>query len=230
MKSKPQQQNPARDLARKPVVWRAGIWPSALCLGLWVAPGLVNSQVMSNPSVTELVDDLSGVGADRAFVHTAPPTRDGLCLGAQGASRPRASSGPSSPPSEGNTGRNLEAEPPYNPTAPHVDLLLNFKDDSDELESASLPLLNKLAQALKTPELVGRRLVVAGHTNAKGSAKHNLELSCARAIRVRNYLIGQQVDGARISAYGFGFDRPLPNVASVSEQNRRVEIHMEVKE
>ena len=53
----------------------------------------------------------------------------------------------------------------------------------------------------------------------------HLELSCARAIAVRRYLVGKGVAEARLTAYGFGSVRPLAGEDSaVAAANRRVEV------
>jgi outer membrane protein OmpA-like peptidoglycan-associated protein len=110
-----------------------------------------------------------------------------------------------------------------------LDMQINFRTGSDQIQASSLELLNNLATALKSPALAQSMVAVVGHTDAQGDQtsegrRKNLELSCARAIAVRQYLIQQGVDGKRLGVFGFGSAKPLQQGATNSELNRRVEI------
>jgi outer membrane protein OmpA-like peptidoglycan-associated protein len=105
-----------------------------------------------------------------------------------------------------------------------VHLAVRFALDSDKLSKGDANLLTELAKALSGPELVKGRFAVVGHTDATGPNRRNLELSCARAIAVRNFLIDKGVEPSRLTPYGFGSDSPLLRVDVRSTVNRRVEI------
>jgi len=110
-----------------------------------------------------------------------------------------------------------------------LDMQINFRTGSDQIQASSLGLLNNLATALKSPALVQSKVAVVGHTDAQGDQtsegrRKNLELSCARAIAVRQFLMQQGVDGSRLGVFGFGTAKPLQQGATNSELNRRVEI------
>jgi outer membrane protein OmpA-like peptidoglycan-associated protein len=105
-----------------------------------------------------------------------------------------------------------------------VNLAVNFGNDSDKLSVKDKTLLKELAQALNSTELRQAEFAIVGHTNSTGPYLRNLELSCARAIAVRNHLINLGVKGKRLTPYGFGPDRPLANMAAQEVANRRVEI------
>jgi len=70
-------------------------------------------------------------------------------------------------------------------------------------------------------------IVVQSHTDNRGRAASNMELSRQRAVTVVRYLsdIGG-IDLARLSAVGFGESEPLQsnNTAEGRRANRRVEI------
>ena len=66
---------------------------------------------------------------------------------------------------------------------------------------------------------------VRGHTDVRGDADYNLNLSQQRADAVRQYLINAGVDGTTLTAVGFGETQPLD--ASITPEahakNRRTE-------
>ena len=70
------------------------------------------------------------------------------------------------------------------------------------------------------------RVRIEGHTDARGSADYNRELSQERADSVREFMISQGVEGARIEAIGFGIDQPIADndTATGRRKNRRVEL------
>src|SRR6266508_1283597 len=68
---------------------------------------------------------------------------------------------------------------------------------------------------------------VAGYTDADGLAGDNLALSNDRATAVRQYLIDQGIDGARLTVRPFGETRPIALNDPLTERqplNRRVEL------
>jgi outer membrane protein OmpA-like peptidoglycan-associated protein len=100
-----------------------------------------------------------------------------------------------------------------------------FASDKAELLPEAQQRLSDVARALNqgSPEAL---IVVEGHTDARGSETHNLELSARRAEAVRTYLVAQGVGPDRIRSQGLGFSRPISNNKSAEGRanNRRVEI------
>ena len=124
-----------------------------------------------------------------------------------------------------STATTTNADVPYVGNAiATVNLAVNFGNDSDRLSTQDKALLKELASALNSVELKNSDFAIVGHTNSTGPLVRNLELSCARAIAVRNYLIDLRVNANRLTPYGFGPDKPLANVAAQDAVNRRVEI------
>ena len=82
-----------------------------------------------------------------------------------------------------------------------------------------------LAQALMSPQLARFSYLIAGHTDAVGSAAKNRNLSRQRAASVRKHLIeNHPIDPSRLVTIGFGEDRlRLPDEPN-SALNRRVEV------
>lgn len=177
-------------------------------------------QPLADTSVDALVAALRGGPATKSFRRTElPAAGSNLCRGAEAAPN-------SAPNAAGNErlGRNLEVVPYAGDTTAGVNLSVQFATASDRLTPADRALLDKLAQALQSPGLVQERFAVAGHTDQTGDARVNLELSCARALAVRQYLGGRGVAPQRLSAYGFGSARLLAGDDPAAGVNRRVEI------
>jgi outer membrane protein OmpA-like peptidoglycan-associated protein len=99
-----------------------------------------------------------------------------------------------------------------------------FRYDSDELTDESKQVLDRFAQKLM--RIKGVRLEVAGHTDARGDAMYNLDLSERRARAVREYLVEQGVNPSRLVAKGYGQTKPLADNESREGRatNRRVEL------
>ncbi len=71
-----------------------------------------------------------------------------------------------------------------------------------------------------------QNLQVEGHTDSTGSYEFNLSLSEDRARSVVIFLAEEGVQGERMRATGYGFDRPISDNATAEgrRKNRRVEI------
>lgn len=87
-------------------------------------------------------------------------------------------------------------------------------------------LQNLLQRVQEQGEL--RSITIVGHTDSTGSASLNRELSLARAVSVREFLIQQGVERTMITVAGAGADRPVAsnNTAEGRAENRRVELHI----
>ncbi len=98
-----------------------------------------------------------------------------------------------------------------------------FETNKSDLLPASDEELNRLVQLLADhPEF---HLEIAGFTDSTGSVAHNHGLSKARAQAVANYLAQHGIAATRLSAIGFGAEKPVaPNATEAGRaQNRRVE-------
>ncbi|MBO6936198.1 MAG: OmpA family protein [Deltaproteobacteria bacterium] len=105
---------------------------------------------------------------------------------------------------------------------------INFATNSAEILPSSEPLLIEIADVIiRHPELT--KLEIQGHTDNRGSDARNTELSQSRAESVRNWLIGNGIDGSRLTARGYGPSRPLvPNITPANRaRNRRVQFVIE---
>jgi outer membrane protein OmpA-like peptidoglycan-associated protein len=84
--------------------------------------------------------------------------------------------------------------------------------------------LNKLETMLK--QNTGMQVEISGHTDSVGPSEYNKQLSQRRANAVKNFLTSKGIDVRRLTAVGYGEDKPLASNddnAEGREINRRVE-------
>lgn len=101
---------------------------------------------------------------------------------------------------------------------------IQFDFDKATIKPESSSLLNEIVEALTAnPRL--RKISIEGHTDNAGEAAYNLKLSKERATAVLDYLTQHGVAAQRLSANGFGEERPIASNedAEGMEANRRVE-------
>ncbi|MBH0236851.1 OmpA family protein [Methylobrevis albus] len=106
-----------------------------------------------------------------------------------------------------------------------LDFDIFFAFDSAELDATARAALTDLGRALAGRELGPYAFLVAGHTDAKGSAGYNLKLSAARAAAVAQYLTDAfPIEPERLYTVGFGASQPRVPAAPLDGRNRRVEV------
>jgi len=106
----------------------------------------------------------------------------------------------------------------------HVALYINFDTGKSIIRDESKPIIEQIVQMLKAnPDL---KLGVEGHTDNAGSPVSNKTLSMERAKSVVTALVSQGVTAGRLSASGFGQDKPIGdnNTEEGRAINRRVEL------
>jgi len=109
--------------------------------------------------------------------------------------------------------------------APTVGALILFDFNSATIQAESYPLLDEFGKALTMmpPESI---MVIAGHTDDKGSDVYNMGLSKKRAEAVRQFLMARyQIAADRLLVHAYGEKMPyLPNSTDENRSlNRRVE-------
>jgi DNA-binding response OmpR family regulator len=69
-------------------------------------------------------------------------------------------------------------------------------------------------------------LTIEGHTSSEGKREKNMELSKARAESVKAYFVSKGIEASRITAVGYGPDKPVADNATEEgrAKNRRVEV------
>lgn len=93
------------------------------------------------------------------------------------------------------------------------------------VEKSKAVLDGVAAILLAHPEIA--KVSVEGHTNSEGNAKTNKQLSQWRASTIVNYLVKKKVDRKRLTAVGWGSEKPLTALPEKNnderETNRRVD-------
>jgi outer membrane protein OmpA-like peptidoglycan-associated protein len=113
-----------------------------------------------------------------------------------------------------------------------------FSFDSDALTPQARREIERMAFVLNHPQAAARRITLEGHTDAIGTEVYNLDLSRRRAEGVAQELVARGVQRDRLSAEGFGKQRPVaPNTLPDGKDNpagralnRRVEAVLHVME
>ncbi len=104
---------------------------------------------------------------------------------------------------------------------------IHFAYAKASIRPDSLQILDEIAEVLhEHPEI--KKIRVEGHTDRRGGYRRNLRLSQRRAEAVRDYLISQGIDPARLIAKGYGYKRPrVPELTPRHRAiNRRVEFRI----
>ncbi len=99
-----------------------------------------------------------------------------------------------------------------------------FAYDSDQLLPGAQDNMRKFAASLmKYPST---RAMIVGHTDARGTATYNADLSQRRADATASFVAQAGVDRARLDASGRGETEPIAtnDTEAGRQQNRRVEV------
>lgn len=103
---------------------------------------------------------------------------------------------------------------------------IQYATGSYKLLTSSYKSLDVVADLLKKdPSLL---LNIDGHTDNTASADLNKKLSENRANEVKKYLVSKGIDEKRLSATGYGFEKPIADnkTAAGRAQNRRTELNV----
>lgn len=108
---------------------------------------------------------------------------------------------------------------------PAVDLEVNFDYNSAAITPKSEPQLDNLGKALTSSDLQGAIVMLAGHTDAKGSDPFNQGLSERRAEAVKKYLIERyKIPADHLISAGYGKTKLKDPNDPLGPENRRVQI------
>ena len=116
-----------------------------------------------------------------------------------------------------------------NPTAviagaDSLQAVVYFAFDSSEITPQAASVLNQHVSLLNSNPAAG--VVIAGHTDERGSREYNMALGERRAQAARNYLAAQGVTANNIRVISYGEERPAAagNSEAAYAQNRRAEL------
>ena len=101
-----------------------------------------------------------------------------------------------------------------------------FDTGKSSIKAESTSVMVDIIQILN--EYPTAKFTVEGHTDSVGSANLNQKLSDSRANSVRDFLIEKGIGADRLTAIGYGEDKPIAtnNTKAGRAQNRRVEINL----
>ncbi len=100
-----------------------------------------------------------------------------------------------------------------------------FGYNSADLTKSSMMELQKLGQALTSPQFSGMSWLIEGHTDSAGSADYNQTLSERRAQSAQRYLVKQfGIEPDKLIAVGKGESEPYDREHPTANVNRRVRL------
>jgi outer membrane protein OmpA-like peptidoglycan-associated protein len=112
----------------------------------------------------------------------------------------------------------------------------SFKSDKDELEPGCDKKAQKLAatmidvkKKLTTAGVSGFKFEVSGHTDTRGAAAHNKDLSAKRAAVMVKQLVAKGIASGEIISIGMGSEQPLvkpDDTPAKQAKNRRYEVRV----
>jgi OmpA-OmpF porin, OOP family len=104
---------------------------------------------------------------------------------------------------------------------------VEFENNSAKIRPESTRILEAVL-AVMTEHAEFTKLSVEGHTDNRGNANHNQDLSRRRAASVMKWLTDHGVAASRLSSKGFGMTKPIDSNDSDAgrQNNRRVEFHI----
>lgn len=130
----------------------------------------------------------------------------------------------------GNAAATQEAAAPAAPTGPRaLDLEIQFDYNSHKLTQDGAEVLDQLGAALQSEELrSAKRIVLEGHTDAKGSVTYNRLLSLRRAQSVKQYLASNhRIPNSKLKSVGKGSTELADPSNPEDGINRRVRVILE---
>ena len=108
--------------------------------------------------------------------------------------------------------------------AENLQAVVYFAFDSSEITAQAASVLNQHVSLLNSNPAAG--VVIAGHTDERGSREYNMAIGERRAQAARNYLAAQGVAANNIRVISYGEERPAAagNTEDAYAQNRRAEL------
>jgi OOP family OmpA-OmpF porin len=104
--------------------------------------------------------------------------------------------------------------------------IIEFESGSAVLATSGTQILDEMAVALN--KVGGKKVKIIGHTDSSGDLAKNLSLSQERAIAVKNYLVGKNINADSMSTEGLGPNKPVADNTTPEgrRKNRRIEFEV----
>jgi outer membrane protein OmpA-like peptidoglycan-associated protein len=101
---------------------------------------------------------------------------------------------------------------------------VHFQTASATILPDSFPMLGEIVALLKANPSI-KKMRIEGHTDNRGNADYNLDLSKRRAASVLSYLVGHGLESSRLESEGYGLTKPIESNDTEEGRlaNRRVE-------
>ena len=105
---------------------------------------------------------------------------------------------------------------------------IKFRFGLADLDPVSDPVLDAVLKVMQSHTDIAK-IRIEGHTDNKGTAALNKNLSNARAAAVANWLVKHGIDKSHLTSIGHGLDHPIDtnDTDAGRANNRRVEFHIE---
>lgn len=99
-----------------------------------------------------------------------------------------------------------------------------FDFDQAGIRPDMVPVITRNAEYLKT--VAGKRVVLEGNTDERGTNEYNMALGERRAINVQQYLTNMGIDAQRMQTLSYGKEKPLftGHDEEAYSGNRRVDL------
>jgi OOP family OmpA-OmpF porin len=106
----------------------------------------------------------------------------------------------------------------------YIALNILFETGKSAIQKESIPVVDQIYEMMKSNSTL--KVSIEGHTDNVGEAASNKKLSNDRANAIKDELIAKGIDKTRLSAIGWGQEKPTADNRSEDgrAKNRRVEI------
>lgn len=108
---------------------------------------------------------------------------------------------------------------------PSLDFEIYFPFNSSGVQQSAVETLQRIGRLLSNDAFKDRGFLIAGHTDAKGSAEANQAISLRRAESVKAWLVKNfNIDPSRLRVIGYGKEQLKDEKQPFASINRRVQI------
>ncbi|MFM1976441.1 MAG: hypothetical protein RL145_1287 [Pseudomonadota bacterium] len=156
----------------------------------------------AKPIVAETVAPVAAANSEAApTVAPAAPAYDSGV-----ASAPLAPAAPATDAGQSDSYRAAESLSPYASIAEAGERIF-FETDRYDLTDEARSILTRQAAWIKANP--GKRILIAGNCDERGTREYNLALGARRASAARDFLTGLGIDPDRIETVSYGKERPI---------------------